>query len=126
MSDVMVVEGVFRKNKSLVNALVSALQDQGVGLLDRIRFRIQYNMLSDDDQQKIEREVTDICVKAGAVFPVAAIVGGVFTGNWMEFIQMLIDNLPKILDFISKLLPLFFLELIWLLALIGLSTLIVL
>lgn len=119
-----ITEGIFRKNKTLVGALCKALEDQDVGLLDRIIFRCRFNRLSDDDQKKIEVEITNICRAAGAVFPVSAIVGGIYTGNWMDFFQMLIDNLPKILDFISKLLPLFFLELIILLCLMGLGALI--
>jgi hypothetical protein len=42
----------------------------------------------------------------GVALPVGAtVVNGVLVGDWKDFIQMIIDNLPKILDFLMTILP---------------------
>lgn len=104
-----VVEGIFRKNGSLDNTLVEALRKEGVGIADRVLFRWQLNRMSAEDRKKLEQEMTKVVVEAGVPLPVnASIVGGVLVGSWADFLQMLIDNLPKILEILAKFLPLFF------------------
>lgn len=104
-----VVEGIFRKNGSLDNTLLEALRKEGVGLADRLLFRWQLNRMSADERKKLEQEMTKLVVESGVPMPVnATIVGGVIVGSWADFLQMLIDNLPKILEILAKFLPLFF------------------
>lgn len=104
-----VVEGIFRKNGSLDNTLVEALRKEGVGIADRVLFRWQLNRMPAEDRKKLEQEMTKVVVEAGVPLPVnASIVGGVLVGSWADFLQMLIDNLPKILEILAKFLPLFF------------------
>lgn len=105
-----VVEGIFRKNGSLDSTLIEALRKEGVGIADRVLFRWQLNRMSAEDRKKLEQEMTKLVVESGVPMPVnATIVGGVIVGSWSDFLQMLIDNLPKILEILAKFLPLFFL-----------------
>lgn len=102
-------EGIFRKNSTLDGALVEAFRKEGVGLGDRLLFRWQFNRLATEDRKKIEQELTKVVVESGVPMPVnASIVGGVLVGSWADFLQVLIDNLPKILEMLAKFLPLFF------------------
>lgn len=104
-----VVEGIFRKNGSLDSTLIEALRKEGVGIADRVLFRWQLNRMSAEDRKKLEQEMTKLVVESGVPMPVnATIVGGVIVGSWADFLQMLIDNLPKILEILAKFLPLFF------------------
>ena len=105
-----VVEGIFRKNGSLDSTLLEALRKEGVGLADRLLLRWQLNRMSAADRKALEQEMTKLVVESGVPMPVnATIVGGVIVGSWADFLKMLIENLPKILEIISKFLPLFFL-----------------
>jgi hypothetical protein len=104
------VEGLFRKNDSLDSALVAALRRKGVGPWDRIRFRAALADLTDEERKQMEVGVTKIVVESGAKLPVGAqIVGGVLVSSWLEVLQLLINALPKILEFLAQLLPLFLL-----------------
>lgn len=104
-----VVEGIFRKNGSLDSTLIEALRKEGVGMADRLLLRWQLNRMSADERKKLEQEMTTLVVESGIPMPVnASIVGGVIVGSWADFLQMFLDNLPKILEIISKFLPLFF------------------
>lgn len=104
------VEGIFRKNGSLDSTLVEVLRKEGHGLADRLLFRWQLNRLPAEDRKKLEQAMTKLVVESGVPMPVnATIVGGVVVGSWTDFLQMLLDNLPKIIEIISKFLPLFFL-----------------
>jgi hypothetical protein len=105
-----VVEGIFRKNGSLDSTLIEALRKEGVGLADRMLFRWQLNRMSAEDRKKLEQEMTKLVVESGVPMPVnATIVGGVIVGSWSDFLALLLEKLPQIIEIISKFLPLFFL-----------------
>ena len=103
------VEGLFRANTSLDNALGVCLREDGVGLLDRVRFNWHLRRMEPADRKDLEKFCTSVVVTAGVPLPVGAtIVGGVLVGTWLEFWQLLLDNLPKILEFIMTILSIFF------------------
>lgn len=101
------VEGLFRRNDTLDNAMGIAMRRHGVGLIDRIRFRIAFNGLSDEDRLAAETGITKILVESGRLPVGAKVENGVVVSSFLDILQLLIDSLPKILEFLAKLLPLF-------------------
>lgn len=104
------VEGLFRKNDTLDNALSIAMARDGCGLLERMIVKSRIRRLPNEARIELERELTRIVVESGVPMPVgASVVGGILVGNWTDFISVLIDKLPQILEFLSGLFSLFLL-----------------
>lgn len=99
------VEAV-KRNATLDDALVAACECEGLNWFKCFRLRLALRRCSDADHRAIEQECTRMLVESGVMIPVGAqVVDGVLVGNWKDFIEMLIDRLPEILDFLMKLLP---------------------
>jgi hypothetical protein len=94
--------------QSFADALREAVQNapRRVRFLDRMRVEIALGNggLATD----VESEVVDIGVQVG-VFAPGDIdpATGLLTRNWADFLSLLIDRLPEILDFISGLVNIF-------------------
>lgn len=77
-----------------------------VRLIDRWRVRIalrHYDMAREVEMEAVEIGLACGVLKPGQVNPAT----GQLVGNWQDFLQMLIDNLPKILEFIAGLISIF-------------------
>jgi len=100
-----------RRNNTLDDAIVAAAQKEGMGWLGCFRLKLALRRLSNAEHAQLEAECTKHIVAAGVPLPAnVTVAGDVLVGDWGDgtILQILIDALPKILDFISKLLPLFF------------------
>lgn len=100
----------WRKNSTFEIALLNACEADGMGWYGQWRVSRALKRLSAADRQKLEQQCTTLATDNGIVMGTDDIVGGCYAGDWGDgtFFQMLIDNLPKILEFIKALLPLFF------------------
>lgn len=76
-----------------------------VRLIDRWRVRIA--MRRHDMAEEVEREAVEIGIACGAIKPSQVNDTGTLVGDWADFLQLLIDNLPKILEFIAGLISIF-------------------
>jgi hypothetical protein len=104
------VQGIFRKNTTFDSALLEACEKDGMGWWGQWRVSRALRRLSDSERQKLEAQCTKLLTDTGLVMGDDDIVGGCYVGDWGDgtIIQILIDALPKILEFIKALLPLFF------------------
>lgn len=95
-----------RRNWTLDDALLTACEREGLHWFKCFRLRLALRRCSDCDHLEIERELTRLLVASGVELPAgASVVDGALVGDWKEFIEMIIANLPAILDFLMKLLP---------------------
>jgi len=101
----------YKRNKTLSPAILAACEADGMGWYGQWRVSRALRRLSDADLLKLEQKCTAIASDTGLPMGTEDIVGGCYVGDWGDgsFFQMLIDNLPKILEFIKALLPLFML-----------------
>lgn len=101
----------YRPNKTLIPAILDACEQDGMGWYGKWRVSRALRRLSEGDLLKLEQKCTALATESGLPMGSDDIVGGCYVGAWGDgtFFQMLIDNLPKILEFIKALLPLFML-----------------
>lgn len=99
----------YRKNKSLSPAILKACEADGMGWYGQWRVSRALKRLSDAEYLKLEQKCTELATESGLPMGSNDIVGGCYVGDWGDgtFFQMLIDNLPKILEFIKAILPFF-------------------
>ena len=73
-----------------------------------LRVAMWRNPARRDDIRKVlrDRDLLE-AVTEEITYYVAAELGGIGDGSFIEFFQMLLENLPKILEFITQLLILF-------------------
>ena len=99
----------YKPNKTLISSILAACEEDGMGWYGKWRVSRALRRLSDADLLKLEQKCTAIATETGLPMGTDDIVGGCYVGDWGDgtFFQMLIDNLPKILEFIKMLLPFF-------------------
>lgn len=99
----------YKPNKTLISSILSACEEDGMGWYGKWRVSRALRKLSEADLLKLEQKCTAIATETGLPMGTDDIVGGCYVGDWGDgtFFQMLIDNLPKILEFIKALLPFF-------------------
>jgi hypothetical protein len=101
----------YRPNKTLIPSILEACEQDGMGWYGKWRVSRALRRLSEADLLKLEQKCTALATEASLPMGTDDIVGGCYVGDWGDgtFFQMLIDALPKILEFIKALLPLFML-----------------
>jgi hypothetical protein len=99
----------YRPNKTLVTAIVAACEQDGMGWYGQWRVSRALRRMSEADLLKLEKKCTALATDTGLPMGTDDIAGGCYVGDWGDgtFFQMLIDNLPKILEFIKAILPFF-------------------
>lgn len=99
----------YKPNKTLISSILAACEEDGMGWYGKWRVSRACKRLSDADLLKLEQKCTAMATESGLPMGTDDIVGGCYVGDWGDgtFFQMLIDNLPKILEFIKALLPFF-------------------
>ena len=92
-------------------ALIHAYRQGGVSWRDRIRLRyvLRRTRCCDDfdisPRVALAQDITAMAVASGALPKEgASIVQGVYTDDWYDIIQLLLDNLEKILEFVMTIL----------------------
>jgi len=89
-------------------ALWQAIQDYPTRVRWIDRWRVRRAMRRPEWRLDVEAEAVQIGVAAGAILPGNVDPKtGALVGDWQSFIQMLIDNLPAILEFIAGLFAIF-------------------
>lgn len=99
----------YRPNKTLIPAILEACEQDGMGWYGKWRVSRALRRMSDADLLKLEQKCTALATDTGLPMGTDDVVGGCYVGDWGDgsFFQMLIDNLPKILEFIKAILPFF-------------------
>ena len=99
----------YRPNKTLISSILAACEEDGMGWYGKWRVSRALKRLSEADLLKLEQKCTALATDTGLPMGTDDIVAGCYVGDWGDgsFFQMLIDNLPKILEFIKMLIPFF-------------------
>lgn len=99
----------YRPNKTLISSILAACEEDGMGWYGKWRVSRALKRLSEADLLKLEQKCTALATDTGLPMGTDDIVAGCYVGDWGDgsFFQMLIDNLPKILEFIKLLIPFF-------------------
>ena len=71
------------------------------------RWRVKRVLRRRDLSEILEEHCVEIGLACGAILPGDVNDDGLLVKDWQSFMQMLIDNLPAILEFISGLLAIF-------------------
>jgi len=93
-------------NKTLGPALRKALRENRASFVDRCRVNLCLAIPA--WHRKLEFVLTEWAVANGHIPPTAEVdSGGCLVGDWVDFLQILIDNLPAILEFVIAIISLF-------------------
>jgi len=93
-------------NDTLIDAIIKVMREQGHGWWDCFMMRLQLRRLSSMQRLYLERDMTDLLIEARVVGD-SLIVGGVLVGNWIDFLDNLLEMWPRILEVIMQILDLF-------------------
>lgn len=101
---------MFKPNYTLDKAVGAAMSAVGHGLSERVGVRCRIVLLSRAKREELEKQITALAV-AGGVLPASAVVGGVYTGPWIDGIMALlnwfIENWEMILEIILAIISIF-------------------
>ena len=101
---------MFKPNYSLDKAVGAAMTAVGHGLSERVGVRVRLVLLPRARREELERQITALAA-AASVIPPSAVVGGVFTGSWInDLLDWFIENWEVILEIVLAIIAIFLSE----------------